>query len=177
MVLAEALAKKGWSRNEIDHAMRVLHRGSELKSRTARVFESMLYWLALVLAILMSFLMAVLLVPLLMISSGIWSGLALIAFGVSFGFLFEWLHCRLETITEKRYLLAGIFLPAIAIINVYIVTRLSNTLSTLVTAYNPDVYVAIHSPMVVSAVFLISFIAPYLFHKVTLTRRAPASSA
>ncbi len=169
--LEERLRMKGWTEEEIAKAMRTLKRTSEMKSRSSRFLEGSLYWIALLLATLASFFMAVMLVPLLIVASGFWGFVGLAVFGLSFGLLFEWLHCRLEGLSNKEYIISGIYFPAIALINVYIITRLSNRLSELIVKFSGG-YAAFHSPALVAWSFLPAFLAPYIVHKLILAKRA-----
>ena len=49
MGLAERLHQKGWSQAEIDHAVSHMALAQQQKSKSRRVFEEFLYWLAMLL--------------------------------------------------------------------------------------------------------------------------------
>ena len=67
----------------------------------------------------------------------------------------------IENIDYEHHVIAGIFIPAIAIINIFIITVLSNQMNIVLRLENP------HNPIFVSVTYVIAFMAPYVLTKST----------
>lgn len=77
--------------------------------------------------------------------------------GLSFGFLLNSILISLEKLDKQHHIMAGMFIPAIAAINVFIFTKLSNDLIGLLKINNPA-----HNPITLATAYVISFTFPYL---------------
>jgi hypothetical protein len=154
---SQALAGKGWGRAEIKRASDVLAHAEMAKSPSMQVLEQAAFWVALLTAIIGNFILSVVLVPFLLLLSGIGLYLAIFVIGVAFGTLFNVLIGYIENLGEGQHIIAGAFIPALALINIYIITHFSNKLEILLQLTTPP-----HSPLAVSVTYVIAFVLPYL---------------
>ena len=120
-----------------------------------RTVNNLLYWILLVIAIVGNFVVSVVLVPFLVSLKG--AGLYFILFfiGLSFGLVFGFILHSIEDLRPRKHVIAGIFIPAIAIINVAMMAILSNKLIMIMKLETPE-----HAPAVVGAVYVLGYIVP-----------------
>ena len=154
----DVLRSKGWTSAEIEKTKRIMQRGED--EDKASLFNQILYWGGLVIAIIGTMILSVVLVPFLLIMPGMWLVLTLALLGVSFGGLFKVIISSLENISRQKYVIAGLFIPSFVLVNVYVMTYLSNNLITLLNLSTP-----LHSPIIVSLFYVGAFTLPYAFFR------------
>jgi len=120
-----------------------------------RTINNALYWILLVIAIVGNFVVSVVLVPFLVSLKG--TGLYFILFfiGLSFGLVFGFILHSLEDLKPRKHIMASVFIPAIAIINVAMMAILSNKLIMIMKLETPE-----HSPAIVGAVYVFGYVVP-----------------
>lgn len=158
MKLEEKIKKKKWTRQEIDKAIRILRSAEYKKTPLIKFFDTIVYWTALLIAIIGNFIVSVVLVPLLLVLKGPALYFTLFFVGASFGTLIYTVIRIVESIDPKRNLIAGLFIVALAVINIYIITGLTNKLELLM-----GIPTNIQEPILVSIVYAIGYLIPYLF--------------
>lgn len=158
--LSNALKKRGWNSDEIECTLRAVHRGENEKSVFSSVLEKVVFWIALFVCVLGNFFISVALIPILLLIKGSYFLVMLSVVGMTAGILFELVVCVLENIERKHYIISGIFVPFLALINIFLVSSLSNNFSSLM-----HVSAGVHNPFVVSIVYVVSFLVPYVVHK------------
>lgn len=154
---AENLKEKGWSQEEIEKASKILEEAPEKKSSTVIIIDEIAYWSGLILAILGNFVISVVLIPFLIVIKTVYLYLALIFLGVSFGWLFSILIDDIEKIKSSPHIVAWIFIPSIAVINIFIMVNLANHIAKLM-----EMSSSVHQAPFVSFVYVLSFMMPYL---------------
>jgi len=152
-----ALSRRGWGRAEVSKAADILAHAEAVKNPSMRFLEQAAFWIALLIAIVGNFIVSVVLVPFMLLLDGIGLYTTVFIIGVAFGTLFNVLIDYIEHLGQGQHILAGAFIPALALINIYIITRLSNTLEILM-----QLPTAAHSPAGISATYVIAFVLPYL---------------
>jgi len=150
------LRKKGWSDEEISRVSKIMDESHGKKSSTILLVDKIVYWVGLLLAILGNFVISVLLIPFLILMKSFYLYLALLFLGVVFGWLFNILIKDIEEIKSGQHIVAWIFIPSIALVNVYFMTGLSNYIAGLM-----DISSGIHDAPLVSIVYVFSFMFPY----------------
>jgi hypothetical protein len=155
------LKEKGWSEGEIKRVSKILDSAPEKKSDTILLIDKVAYWGGLFIAIIGNFAISVLLIPFLILMKSFYLYLALVFLGVVFGWVFSILLRDIEAIKTGQHIIAWIFIPAIAIINVYVMTNLSNHIATLM-----EIATGIHIASMVSIVYVGSFMFPYAVSKI-----------
>jgi hypothetical protein len=153
----DQLAHKGWSHAEIQKTLDVVKRAEAAKGFGLRFLEGTLFYVALAIFIIGNFVLSVVLVPFLILVKGFWLYLTILLFGATFGILFTLVLRYIERLNPGQHIIAGIFIPAIALINMYLIAYFSNQLEVLL-----QLPIVPHSPAVVSMVYVIAFIAPFL---------------
>lgn len=159
--LHERLLEKGWTQEEIEHTTRILNSGVDDAKQSAlnKGSHPILYWAGLIVAIIGNLLLSVTMIPFLMILSSMQLYIILGIVGVVFGGMFYVILKDIEQVDQSHHVMAGIFIPAIALITVYIMTGVANRFNELIK--NPNE----HSQIILSIVYLVCFSMPYLFYK------------
>ena len=147
--LQQRLKQKGWSDAEVARVSNVFGK------KVAKI--KFVYWFSLVVAIVGNGILSVVLVPFLLVLSSIALYAIIVVIGLAFGSLFNLLLKDIETADQKQHVIAWVFIPAIAIINIYFMTDMANYLIKLLKLSN-----ALQDPFFVSIVYVFSFSMPYL---------------
>lgn len=152
------LRKKGWDEKDIASTLQGLSRGEALKSKWALFLDKFVYWFGLLFTIIISNAVVVAIVPFLVIMDGLWLFAFISLIAVSFGSMLGFLLNSIEKIQQKQVVYASVFIPFLALMNIYIITRLSNQLSQLVN--RPP-----HNPVMISMMYVWMFCLPYFAFK------------
>ncbi|MAF34712.1 hypothetical protein CMO91_02605 [Candidatus Woesearchaeota archaeon] len=166
--LEASLKRKGWDEEDIAGALQGLKRGEELKSKWAKLFDKVIYWGGLLFTIVVSMAVGVAIVPFLLIMEGTWLFAFISIIAVSFGGMLGYLLNSIEKIQQQKAIYASLFVPFLALMNIYIITRLSNLLA--LSMGRPP-----HNPFLIAAMYVWMFCLPYFGHKLfkrTLTKQA-----
>ncbi len=155
--IAANLLKKGWSKTDARRTADIIAHAQADKSTTMLFVEQMAFWIALLTAVLGNFILSVVMVPFLILLSGIGLYITVFLIGITFGMIFNVLVHYIEEIDAGEHVIAGAFIPALALINMYIITHFSNKIEVLLQLETPS-----HSPLLVSATYVIAFVIPYL---------------
>lgn len=156
--LKRRLKAKGWADYEIETTIAMIERAPSKKSRFVRALDDVIYWFVMILAIAGNFALSVVLVPFLIGVQGSYVYGVLILFGVVFGVLFNFLVQEIEVIEPGQHILGWLLIPVIALINVFIITSLTNTfLRVSQFAQNT------HSPILAGVVYAFAFMIPFIY--------------
>ncbi|MBU2560878.1 MAG: hypothetical protein KKD17_01170 [Nanoarchaeota archaeon] len=160
--LHRRLLEKGWSEDEIERTMQMMY-SDEKREKHAHFVSAthpVIYWVGLVVAIVGNLLVAVTLIPFLMILNSTQLYVILGIVGFVFGSMFNLIIKDIEHVDQTHHIVAGVFIPAIALITVYIMVSVANRFNEVINNPNP------HNAIVLSAVYLITFSAPYFVYKI-----------
>ena len=160
--IVDRLKERGWAEDEIKRTARILEESPERKSHKLVMFDKIAYWAGLLLAILANFVISVMLIPFLIVMKRFYLYLALVFIGVAFGWVFSVLIEDLEAIKSGQHIVAWIFIPAVALINVYLMTNLSNFIAVLM-----EMPSSVHQSTFVSVVYVAAFMIPYSISRLT----------
>ena len=160
--LRHRLLERGWTEKEIEKTMGLLYSEEKREKQVGfvKVSHPIIYWVGLVVAIIGNLLLAVTLIPFLMILTSIQLYIILGVVGIVFGGLFNVILRDIEHVDESHHIVAGIFIPAIALITVYIMASVANRFNDIIQNPNP------HSAVILSIIYLLCFSAPYIFYKI-----------
>ncbi|HLC33202.1 MAG TPA: hypothetical protein VJJ82_05215 [Candidatus Nanoarchaeia archaeon] len=125
------------------------------KSAIIRVIDVSLYWVMLFLAIIGNLVLSVAIVPFLLVLKGITLYLSLFMIALSFGILFSFLLHSIQKLASRKHILATVFIPALALINVAIFAILSNKLIAMLHLTTPP-----HNPFLIGAVYMLGYVLP-----------------
>ncbi len=160
--LRKKLEEKGWSEEEIEHALSIM-KPSEARSKNVAAAEKtnpLLYWLTLIIAIIGNFLIAIAIIPFLIVLSDLQLYFIMAIIAVSFGAMFNFLINTIEHLDPQHHVVAGIFIPALAAITVFIMVNVANRLSEFFQSP------IIHNPVWVAVVYVLFFSSPYTSTKI-----------
>lgn len=156
MKLEESIKKKKWTSQEIEKTLKILDSAKRKKPALVQFLDVTIYWAALFLAILGNFIVSVVLVPLLIVLTGPFLYFTLFFVGASFGTLIYTVVRMIEATEAKQNFISGLFITALAVINIYMITNLTNRLELMM-----GITTNIHEPIVISAVYALGYILPY----------------
>lgn len=134
---------------------RIIQKAKDNLTPTTKNINSLLYWVLLMVSILGNFIVSVVLVPFLLILKGSALYFCLFFVGLSFGYLFSFVLRSIERLNPRQHILANIFIPAIALINIAIIATLSNQLILLLKLSTP-----FHNPLFVGMAYFFGYILP-----------------
>lgn len=157
--LAYHLKEKGWTKKEIVKAMRIIEDAKKNKSKPIIFLDKVVYWFALILAIVGNLFLSVVLIPFLMVLNSVQSYFFIITISFSFGFLFSSILKDIDGLDKRHHVIAGIFIPCLALINVYVMVDLANYIDEAL-----GITVFHHNPIIVSIVYALFFVIPYLLN-------------
>ncbi len=156
----ERLRQKGWTREEIAQTLDILKRSRERRSWLMMMLNKLIFWGALILLIFGNMIISVVLLPFMLIAPPILLYPGLFIIGVTFGSLYTIVIHDIGKIEDTPKIMPELFIPAIALINVYIITVLSNQLA-LILNLKPGV----HTPIFVAVAYVSGFVVPLLYSK------------
>jgi hypothetical protein len=158
--LRQKLREKGWKEEEIEHALDVMGSGeARTPSAPQRGSSPVLYWLTLLISIIGNFLIAVAIIPFLIVLSDAQLYFVMAVLALSFGAMFNFLINTMEHLDPSHHVVAGVFIPALAAITVFVMVNVSNRLSEFFQSP------IIHNPVWVALLYVLFFSAPYFIVK------------
>ena len=163
------MEEKGWQPKEIDKAVSILKKAPERKSEWVRFLDQVLYWGIFVVSVLANFVVSIVLVPLLLTITDIWLYFTIAVIALTFGAMLEVIIRETEWLQKKHYVVSEIFIPALALINIYIIVQLSNRLATILKLPGTN-----QSPLLVGALYVFCFSMPHVFWLVVRAAKRPA---
>lgn len=157
--IEQRLAERGWSKDEINKAASILH-GSEDKGQIyfSKQMNPVVYWLTLIISIVANMVVSVVLIPFMLAvqsATTLYSIIALLA--LSFGFFFNLLLTDIEHVDPRHHVIAGIFIPALAVINIFIVINVTTVLDKVFFGAQFK-----QNALIIALIYVVAFIAPYL---------------
>ncbi|MBW3014715.1 hypothetical protein KY335_05775 [Candidatus Woesearchaeota archaeon] len=165
--LATRLKKRGWTDAEVKKALSIMYSKGARESIHAPRMNRIMYWAALILAIIGNFMVCVALIPVLLVISDITLVAVIFLVGISFGALFTILIKDIEFVDPRHHVIAGIFLPALAVIIMFVTIRLTNK---IVAKQTSTIFLQ-HNNIMVPIVYVIAFMLPYLISIFYMYRR------
>jgi hypothetical protein len=155
--LKQSLLEKGWSLEEVEKALDTVYRDEPKKEKHRKKMNRILYWSTLILVIVANTIVSIIMVPFLLVLSTFSLYFIIGILGLVLGSLFNLLIRDIEHVDPKHHVVAGVFLPAIAIVNIYIMVNFANR-------FNEALNISpIHqNPIIVSLIYVIAFLLPYV---------------
>ncbi|MBW2996494.1 hypothetical protein KY332_04305 [Candidatus Woesearchaeota archaeon] len=154
------LAKKGWSKEDIDKAENIIkNRREQDKSGSVAYIDKVLFWGILFVMVVGNTLVSFGIIPLFLVFDHLAMDLFIIVIGFSVGLLFNFLIWNVEEhLTRKHHLTAVVIIPFLAVLNLYFMVTVSNAINN---AFNLSS--VRDSPLTISALYVIAFLVPYLW--------------
>ena len=155
--LKDRLRAKGWSEEDIAKAAGILDRAAE--SSGTKKIDLFVYWTGLIVSIILNVVVSGIIIPMMFMIHGL--ALIGLVFVISlfFGWVFYMLIKDIENMEVHHHIIAGLFIPAIALVNVFIIVNIGNRLISNLPSL---LVVPKASPFQLSVVYAIGFTVPYL---------------
>lgn len=154
--LRERLKRKGWSDEDIYKAIEIIEKGKKKKPKNIAFLDSIVYWLILFVALIGNFIISIILIPFMLAMQGTRLYIIILIIGFAFGAFFDLLIRDLKKVENKEVIIAGIFLPVLALINVIFMVRFSNYFQQML-----GLGAAENNPIIVAVVYVFAFVLPY----------------
>jgi len=160
--LDQKLRTKGWSEGEINDALQTLYSPSQQQKQSfyRESASPLLYWAGLIVLIIGNLFFALILVPVLMVLTKVQLFIVVSIMGLTFGLMFDFLLRDIEHVDQQHHIIAGLFIPAIALITVFVMVNLANAFSNRLN------FGIIQSPLLVSLFYVGAFVLPYASMKI-----------
>jgi len=158
--LYQKLKEKGWSNEEISRAGSIITKAETKKTKFVSFLDIFIYWFAFFVSIIGNMVISIALVPFLLAFQGVFLFAVIIILALVFGFLFDFLIRDIEKLQKKHYVIAGIFIPAIAAITIFYMTMFANYVSVKLKIG------FLHSPFWITVIYVIAFSAPYMVYRI-----------
>ena len=136
-------SQKNLKEHRVHHERRVGHK-----------LERFMYWMSLSLLTVFNLIVIFLLIPVLLFFEGQSLYVFLGFFGLLLGFLFNLLIMGIEHLERHHHIIAGIFIPVLALVDIYIVFAITERLK--------QAFTITYSSSIAVAIFITAFMAPYL---------------
>jgi len=127
-----------------------------LKKDMLSYSHEILYWQTLLIMLLANFIASIILVPVLMAIKGWFIYVIVMTMGIIFGIIFNHLITDIENIKRRHHIFAGTFLPAVAVIDFFIMVKLANKFAETLRI---DV---MQDSFIISVTFIGAFLLPYI---------------
>ncbi len=115
------------------------------------------FWMALVVILVSNLVVSVVLIPFLIILENVPLYILIILFGLMFGSLFKLTLDSIGNFESKHRYIASFFIPALAIINIAVITTLSNKMVELLELTTTQ------NPVVLGLLYALAFITPFIY--------------
>ncbi|MFA6089518.1 MAG: hypothetical protein WC755_06655 [Candidatus Woesearchaeota archaeon] len=127
------------------------------REQSVSMIGSIVYWISLFAAIIGNFITSVILIPfMIMIQSQITLYIIIMVMGLVFGALFNFLLTDLQKLDTSHHVMSGAVIPALAVINVYIMVEVSKVFGTSISVpVNQNAFV-------IALLYVSMFIVPYI---------------
>jgi hypothetical protein len=159
--LRKTLEEKGWETKDIEKAINIMQNAPGYSPEKQSKISSILYWMTLLLIIVGNLLLSVVLVPFLLVISGPVLYIMVSAVALVWGLLFNIVIDDIEELDEKHHIIAGIFIPFIAVFNVYMIVNLSNAVDKALNISEIQ-----QNPWIVGGVYVLAFMLPFSISKI-----------
>lgn len=146
---------KGWSREELERAERIMKKAEDNKHPSIRKVEDSLYWFTLAIGIIGTVLLSLILIPILIVNNNAWSYILTAVFGFLLGAIIIIIVKDLHWLGRHHHLSISLIIPIIALFNFFIVV---NKVNLLVYGIGFPNY---HNPILLGVIYFVSFLIPY----------------
>ena len=124
--------------------------------KPTKELDHILYWSTLLVLIMSNFFMIFAIIPFLLFAPSFHFYLIIGILGLVFGYVFSLLINNIENLGAHHHLIAVLFIPAFAFINLVI---MSTSMGSIATVLGRELTV---EPLTVSLIYVIFFVLPYI---------------
>jgi len=154
----ERLREKGWSESDISKSENIMGHAAEMTG--TKKIDLFVYWTALIISIVLNIVVSGIILPMMFMIHGLALIGLIFVIALFFGWIFYILIKDIENMEIHHHIIAGLFIPAIALVNVFIIVNIGNR----IIRFNMPtlLHIPISDPLQISVVYAISFTIPYL---------------
>ena len=157
-ILRQTLGQKGWQPHQVDRAISTLQAAPSVRSDGLRLLDTLIYWGALGLAVVGNFILSIAFIPVFLVFDDLSLVIAVAIIAAAFGFLLDIVLREIEHLRHRAIIIPELFIPALALINIYVITNLANGFAT-------SLQLQTHNPWVVSIMYVCAFVLPHFILK------------
>ena len=154
--LLNRLEKRGWKKKEIAEAAWLIKKAKQSIDPETSLLQQRIYRILLIVVVVANFAISIALMPLMIALRGGFLYFILVVMGISFGLLFELVIRSIEHFERRHHVALAYFIPVVALINIFTITKISNGLTITLSMKN------IQNPLLIGIVYSVSFVLPYL---------------
>lgn len=144
----------------VHNNMNDVHNVLMVKKGLTKTVEDLLYWTILIISILGNFVVSIALVPFLITLEGWPLYFCTLILGSTFGWMLTFILFSIEKLQPRQKVMANVLIPAVALINIVIITTMSNKLILLL-----KLATGFHSPIIIGATYVIGYTMPSFLMK------------
>ncbi|MBD3313230.1 hypothetical protein GF345_02205 [Candidatus Woesearchaeota archaeon] len=158
-ITREQLMEKGWTEEEITKTLQMAHgEGKEEKHiEYKKEMNKTVYWATLLVLTVSNFLISIVLIPFLLVMQPLQLSVIVIVLGLIFGLMFNLVILDIEHIKNHHHLLAAVFIPGIALVNVFVMVSIANGFGDRIGLESHE------NPMLISIIYIAAFLLPYIY--------------
>lgn len=156
--LKQKIAAKPWPVHTKKRTVEIVSSAARKKTKATHILDEFVYFFMLFTGVIGNFFISVILIPLMLVLTGLYLYFTLFLIGLAFGALINQILIEIQKIDEKRHFIPGLLIAAIALINIYIMTKLVNVLEAKLGLLTPT-----HNPWLVSVVYVAAFLIPHIY--------------
>lgn len=159
MVDYHNLLKKGFSKKEAKKTIEIIKKAK--KTSKIKFLDAIIYWNLLIVAIIGNMIISIILIPFLLSFKKVPLYSTIFILALMFGSLFDQLIREIENLENKHEIIAWVFIPVLALINIYYMTSFTNHLTETL-----ELPLSLNSPLLVSLLYVFAFMTPYVIRKI-----------
>jgi hypothetical protein len=155
------MMEKGWEEEDIAKAEDILYSEEKQDKHYGylRDVNPIIYWMGLLVAIIGNMIISVFLIPFFLVLTSIQLYVIIGTMGLVFGAMFNFLLRDIEHVDYKHHVVAGVFIPIIAAVTIFVVVTVANTFARIMQS-------SVHQNVgIIVFVYIITFSTPYLIYK------------
>jgi hypothetical protein len=164
--IEKKMREKKWEENYIARTLEILRHAHKNKHPFIKFLDKTLIWFALGISILGNFVISISLAPMILMLPSVVVIMIAIVLGLCFGLLIDIFIRDIDYVTHHHYIIASIFLPAIALINIYVVSNILGTLETIDNFRKVFPNFNLLDLKIAIFLYLISFLLPHMVFKI-----------
>lgn len=161
MINYHGLLKKGFSKKDARKTVEIIQKAKKRKSPKVRFLDAVVYWALLIVAIIGNVVISIILIPFLLSFKKVPLYSVIFILALMFGSLFDQLIREIENLEHKHQIIAWVFIPVLALINVYYMVSFTNHLTEVL-----GLPVSLNSPLLVSILYVVAFMFPYIIREI-----------
>lgn len=153
--MKKKLYLKGWSKEEIVRAEKIINKAEKNKHVNVKRVEKSLYWFVLIIGLLGTVMLSLILIPVLMVNMTYWGYVITGVFGFLLGALIVMIIKDLHWLEHHHHVFISLLIPTLAVFNFFIIVNKVNLLNFSIGLNN------FNNPVFTSLIYLVCFLIPY----------------